>query len=158
MDVRILSKKSGTFIFVAGITSLALVLALVITFLIIHLSGRGILSLGLLIATSCCLFIAPPISWYIFKLIRQLHQSRNSVQEANRELEKALGEVRTLKGLLPICSQCKKVRDGEGYWKQIESYIEAHSEILFSHGLCEKCLNDLYGENQWFKNRKSQSG
>lgn len=57
-----------------------------------------------------------------------------------RELQEALNNVRTLSGLLPICAWCKKVRDDQGYWKQIESYVETHSEATFSHGVCPDCL------------------
>jgi PAS domain S-box-containing protein len=55
------------------------------------------------------------------------------------ELQRALAKVKTLSGLLPICAWCKKVRDDEGYWKQIESYIEAHSDAEFTHGICPDC-------------------
>ncbi len=57
-----------------------------------------------------------------------------------RELQEALANVRTLSGLLPICAWCKKVRDDQGYWKQIESYVETHSKATFSHGVCPDCL------------------
>jgi len=60
------------------------------------------------------------------------------------ELHKALGEVKTLGGLLPICSSCKKIRDDRGYWNQIEVYIRDHSEADFSHSLCPDCVDKLY--------------
>jgi hypothetical protein len=60
------------------------------------------------------------------------------------ELQAALGKVRTLSGLLPICSACKRIRDDQGYWKQIEVYIRSHSEAEFSHGLCPECARRLY--------------
>ena len=60
------------------------------------------------------------------------------------DLKKALSEVRRLSGLLPICSHCKKIRDDKGYWNQIESYIENHSEAYFSHGICKECAKKLY--------------
>jgi PAS domain S-box-containing protein len=63
-----------------------------------------------------------------------------------RELKKALSEVKTLSGLLPICSHCKKVRDDTGYWKQIESFISEHSDLFFTHGLCPECLLRYYPE------------
>ncbi len=53
--------------------------------------------------------------------------------------------------MLPICSSCKKIRDGQGYWRQIESYIEQHSGALFSHSICPDCSQDLYGDQPWFK-------
>lgn len=53
-------------------------------------------------------------------------------------------ENKTLKGFLPICASCKKIRDDQGYWNQIESYIMDHSEAEFSHGICPECVNKLY--------------
>lgn len=63
-----------------------------------------------------------------------------------RDLQRALSEVKTLRGFLPICASCKKVRDDAGYWQQIERYIQAHSEARFSHGLCPECATKLYPE------------
>jgi PAS domain S-box-containing protein len=69
--------------------------------------------------------------------------------EAKREaliekLQKALEEVKTLRGILPICSYCKKIRNDQGYWKQIETYIHEHSEAQFSHGICKDCAKEHY--------------
>ncbi len=66
------------------------------------------------------------------------------LDKKNRELELALSEVNTLQGFLPICVSCKKIRDDKGYWKQIEQYIEDHSEAQFSHGICPECAKKLY--------------
>jgi DNA-binding response OmpR family regulator len=63
-------------------------------------------------------------------------------------------EMKILRGLLPICSGCKKIRDDEGFWKQVDSYLEAHSEVIFTHGICPDCMDSLYGESDWYKNRK----
>ncbi len=63
------------------------------------------------------------------------------------ELQKALGEVKQLSGILPICASCKKIRDDQGYWEQIESYIRDHSEARFSHGICPECVRKLYPDN-----------
>lgn len=62
------------------------------------------------------------------------------------ELREALGKIKTLHGLLPICANCKNIRNDEGYWEQIESYIASHSEAEFSHGICGKCAKKLYPE------------
>ncbi len=61
-------------------------------------------------------------------------------------LQEALGQVKTLKGLLPICANCKKIRDDSGYWQQIEVYIHEHTEADFSHGICPDCKKKLYPE------------
>ena len=60
------------------------------------------------------------------------------------ELRDALAKVRTLRGLLPICSSCKKIRDDKGYWNKIESYIKEHSEADFTHSICPECAKELY--------------
>lgn len=60
------------------------------------------------------------------------------------ELQRALNEIKTLRGILPICAHCKKIRDDTGYWNQIESYINQHSEARFSHGICPDCIEKLY--------------
>ena len=62
------------------------------------------------------------------------------------ELKKALGEVKTLSGLLPICASCKKIRDDQGYWNQLEHYIQKYSEAEFSHSVCPDCAKILYPE------------
>ena len=63
-----------------------------------------------------------------------------------KQLQSALSEVKTLSGLLPICAQCKKIRDDQGYWNQIEAFIGARSNAKFSHGLCPDCQRRLYPE------------
>lgn len=60
------------------------------------------------------------------------------------ELQKSLVEAKILKSILPICSSCKKIRDDKGDWQQIETYLQAHSEIKFTHGICPDCLKNLY--------------
>lgn len=60
------------------------------------------------------------------------------------ELQQALSHVKTLRGLLPICASCKKVRDDDGYWHQIEKYLSTHSELGFTHGICADCARRLY--------------
>lgn len=62
------------------------------------------------------------------------------------ELQKALEEITTLKGVIPICLHCKGIRDDKGYWKKLEQYITEHSEAEFSHGICPECARKLYPE------------
>ena len=70
------------------------------------------------------------------------------------ELRRTLGEVKTLRGFLPICSSCKKIRSDEGSWQQIESYIREHSDAEFSHGICPECAKTLYPE-YWDRVKKT---
>ena len=75
--------------------------------------------------------------------------TRRKAIEADREkliqkLQDALDKIKTLRGIIPICASCKKIRDDEGYWNEIESYIKKHSEADFSHGICPECARKLY--------------
>jgi two-component system, cell cycle sensor histidine kinase and response regulator CckA len=74
-------------------------------------------------------------------------QLRREIEERKQlitELQAAIAKIRTLSGLLPICSACKKIRDDKGYWNQIEAYIEEHSDAAFSHGICPECFRRIY--------------
>lgn len=62
----------------------------------------------------------------------------------NAELSEALGNVKQLSGLLPICAHCKKIRDDRGYWNQLEQYLSRHAEVGFSHGICPDCASELF--------------
>lgn len=80
---------------------------------------------------------------------------KGSFEEQGRlvvELKKALEEIKTLSGFLPICASCKKIRDDRGYWNELERYISEHSEAQFSHGLCPECAEKLYPE--YFKKKE----
>jgi DNA-binding NtrC family response regulator len=68
-------------------------------------------------------------------------------QKLSTQLKQSMKEINTLRGFLPICANCKKIRDDHGYWTQIETYISKHSEAEFSHGLCPDCVVKLYGSN-----------
>ena len=67
-----------------------------------------------------------------------------ALEAANQELRRVLSEIKVLSGMLPICAACKRVRDDSGYWAQIESYIAAHSQAEFTHGICPECAARLY--------------
>jgi len=68
------------------------------------------------------------------------------LRRLNAELQAALAKVKVLSGLLPICASCKKIRDDQGYWHQVEVYLRDHSEVEFSHGICPDCAQKLYPE------------
>lgn len=73
-----------------------------------------------------------------------LAQANRELTRANEDLTQALAEVRTLKGFIPICAACKKIRGDQGFWEQIEAYITRHSDASFSHGICPDCAHELY--------------
>ncbi len=69
----------------------------------------------------------------------RIQRLQHGLAEQLRKSEEALAQVKQLQGLLPICSYCKKIRDDQNYWRQVEDYIAAHSEVRFSHGICPGC-------------------
>ena len=76
-------------------------------------------------------------------------QALREVEERKRlivDLQDALRKVKTLRGLIPICASCKKIRDDQGFWSQVEVYVREHSEAEFSHALCPDCAEKLYPE------------
>jgi PAS domain S-box-containing protein len=80
-------------------------------------------------------------------IARDITEHKRAEAERERligELQDALANVKTLRGLIPICASCKKIRDDTGYWNQIESYIKQHSQAQFSHGICPECAQKLY--------------
>jgi response regulator RpfG family c-di-GMP phosphodiesterase len=73
-------------------------------------------------------------------------EAERALAEKVRELEDATGQVKTLRGLLPLCAWCRKVRSDEGYWQQIEVYVSEHSGAEFSHGMCPQCAKEMDAE------------
>ena len=71
-------------------------------------------------------------------------RAEQTLRQTNAELAVALGNVKSLSGLLPICSACKGIRDDKGYWTRVETYISENSDATFTHGLCPDCLSKLY--------------
>jgi hypothetical protein len=78
------------------------------------------------------------------RLNTQLLATKANLEAANDELERALGDIKQLSGMLPICASCKKIRNDKGYWEAIELYLRTHSEVEFSHGICPDCAKRLY--------------
>ncbi len=83
-------------------------------------------------------------------LAQQEIERRKALEKERKKLigklQQALSEIKTLQGFLPICASCKKIRDDEGYWQQIEKYVEDRSDARFSHGICPECARKLYPE------------
>lgn len=68
------------------------------------------------------------------------------LRTSNHELQKALEEIKTLSGIIPICSYCHSIRNDEGAWKQLEAHIASHSDVKFSHSICPKCMEKARAE------------
>ena len=124
------------------------------------------LSRRLIIAALGILVLVSIVAWYqihravkVLKMRRQaeaqlleykdqldlkVSQRTAELSGANKDLKKIINEMNSLKGTIPICMNCKKIRDDHGCWEQLEKYITEHSEADFSHGICEKCMEKLY--------------
>lgn len=72
------------------------------------------------------------------------HRYLQQLIEEKKILQQVLDEIRMLKGMVPICSSCKKIRDDKGFWTQIESFMKAHGDVEFSHGICPDCAGKLF--------------
>ena len=83
----------------------------------------------------------------IHNLQKRLEEKNRELQEKNHQLEEAFLNIKTLRGLLPICAYCKNIRDDRGYWQQVEVYIRDHSEAMFSHGICPGCVEKFYQDS-----------
>jgi len=99
-------------------------------------------------------------SVHVARDITELKQKEEEREKLIIEIQDALEKVKILSGLVPICANCKKIRDDKGYWNQIEGYIQKYSELKFSHGMCPECSDKLYGKEEWYikaKKKKSEN-
>ncbi len=80
------------------------------------------------------------------KEIAERKQAELALTDKTHQLEEALAQIKTLNGMLPICANCKKIRDDQGYWNQLEAYLGDHSDATFSHCICPECFRRLYPE------------
>ncbi len=94
-----------------------------------YLLGFGLLAFGL---------------WKWIPSIEEIEKNKIDIEESHKKLESAIAQIRTLKGILPICSHCKKIRDDDGYWNQVEKIINEQTEAELSHGICPACLEKHY--------------
>ena len=80
----------------------------------------------------------------IYRDITEQKKAQKEREKLIKELQQSLEDVKTLSGLIPICSHCKKIRDDSGYWQKVEKYLSQHSDVDFSHGICPECLQKYY--------------
>ncbi|NNG01506.1 MAG: hypothetical protein HKM93_19115 [Desulfobacteraceae bacterium] len=92
------------------------------------------------VVLACCMLV------FAFRRIKEINNTKNIIANKNQELLKVLEEIKTLRGIIPICSYCKKIRDEKGAWDQMETYIQTHSLASFSHGLCPECFEKQMGK------------
>ena len=75
---------------------------------------------------------------------RRMIELQYALMDKIEQLRIAMNDIKTLRGIIPICSNCKKIRDDKGYWNQVETYIHEHSDVEFTHGICPECVKKLY--------------
>jgi phosphoserine phosphatase RsbU/P len=80
------------------------------------------------------------------KVGRRMIEMQATLSANLEELRQALDQIKTLRGIVPICAHCKKIRDDQGYWNQVEAYVSRHSEARFSHGICPDCTRTFFPE------------
>jgi hypothetical protein len=108
-----------------------------------------------LVVTSAALLIANIVG---FEMSREVHRSRRRQflalrheTEARLNLQLAMAQIKTLHGILPICSHCQRIWNDAGFWQQMELYVRDHTNVEFSHGLCPTCARQHYPEIDWEK-------
>ena len=85
-------------------------------------------------------------SGFLFKSEDKRSQIAREKENLIDELKEVITQVKTLKGLIPICASCKKIRDDKGFWNNVEEYISDKTEAEFSHGICPDCMKSIYGD------------
>jgi two-component system, response regulator PdtaR len=88
----------------------------------------------------------------------RVRQLRRRARELDKRVQEAIGELKVLSGLLPICAWCKKIRDDRGYWSKIEAYLGARTEAQFTHGICPDCTEKMLAEESFGRSSISQGG
>lgn len=132
-------EKSGIVVVTAYFTLISILVSDIITYLFHIALNVADPTIGLMLATLCSLLIAPPMSFVILRLVDQLRQ-------ANVELTSAREEVKTLASLLPMCAWCKEIRDDQGYWNSLETYLAEHMNTEVTHSICPKCRDKVQAE------------
>ncbi len=97
-----------------------------------------------------CLILTPLLLRFVYKPMKDtakgIDEARRELENKVQELAEAFTEVKQLRGIIPICSSCKKIRNDGGLWEQVEAYIEEHSDADFSHSMCPDCTKSFYEE------------
>ena len=92
------------------------------------------------------IIVAPVVTFVFLKLLFDLDKAEHEKMKLIDELKIALENVKTLEGLLPICSNCKNIRDDSGYWYKVEEYLNDNSELEFTHSICPECAKNTLKE------------
>lgn len=109
----------------------------------LQLLERGVLLITIVVLALMALFIFRPMVNRLRGVFAERARAAAEREKLIAELQTALANVKTLRGLIPICAGCKKIRDDRGYWNKLEDYIQRHSNADFTHGLCPECQNNF---------------
>ena len=139
-----LVKKYGLPKFIFGLTVISIAYSVIITSISLLIFQGYIDVLGIALAIAAPAILLPIPAYYCFNTMLKLDLTESQLAKKNMDLEKALYEIKKLSGLLPICANCKKIRDSSGSWNDIEVYVRDNSEAEFSHSLCPTCTEALY--------------
>jgi len=130
--IRRFGVATSTFWLVVFIVAAAIILDIIVHRLLDEPMIEPFITADTLIAS----IIATPISFILLRMVERLDVQRE-------ELSSAFEEIRELKGLIPICASCKKIRDDDGFWHQVDVYIRQHTSAEFTHSLCSDCAADI---------------
>ncbi len=95
--------------------------------------------------------------YFTQRLLNTLNEEKKRVELVHADLQRAMDEIKTLQGIIPICASCKKIRDDNGAWSQIESYIRKRTDVEFSHGMCPECAEKTKQEFLDFQERAKKA-
>ena len=113
-----------------------------------YLPSTSLFKVALLDATVLSIILFPVLFFFVLRPMQNYLIKRTLIEKEKEklieQLNKTLAEIKVLKGIIPICASCKKVRTDQGFWQQVEIYIRDHSEAKFSHGICPDCKDKLY--------------
>ncbi|HPG42141.1 MAG TPA: hypothetical protein PLP19_11835 [bacterium] len=138
-------RKLGAVWLTLLLTALAMCLSLCLTLTSLYIAGhKEALAFAACMSLLVPAVLVPLLSFTFFNLLVRFENSEVEKEKLIHELQEALQKVKKLKGLLPICASCKKIRDDAGYWHQVEDYVHQHSDVVFSHGICPDCAKQLY--------------
>jgi hypothetical protein len=92
------------------------------------------------------LFLVLALPWFSVRRWKEAVKVEKMLLQRNREIQSTLSEIKQLRGIIPICASCKKIRTDEGSWQQVEQYVQEHSDAEFSHGLCPDCVATFFSD------------
>ena len=137
-------KKYGTTYSVYLFTAIIVAVSITITYFTVYYFQHNVILYEIMLPTLVPILIFPIPAKKFFDVVLKLDNKEKKLKENNIELERSIKVVKILEGLFPICSSCKSIRDDDGEWNEIASYIEKKSDATFSHSVCPDCFAKLY--------------